>query len=244
MRDDHTDLSYDSYLAFHAGFHSRAHKHADDLTFVWCDRGHEILVDSGRFGYLDLLPPNHPDRDRGFFYSSPERQYVESTKAHNAVSIEGEDIERRFRDVPGSGLGKCTRTDGRFILRGGFDYPLYNHQRMLRFLPGSRLEVIDTISSTIPKSFISWFNVGADFAIYVSGKDLILSSRIDNFKIRVTADGRRSSPNLVEPVFGQRDPMRGWRSRRDGSIEGIWNLGFKWEVEGEERVSIAFEVEK
>src|SRR5699024_11850558 len=35
------DLSRGSYLAFSAAFHSRAHKHADDLNVVWFDGGQQ-----------------------------------------------------------------------------------------------------------------------------------------------------------------------------------------------------------
>src|SRR5699024_9968230 len=69
--------SQSGYLAFQAGFHSRAHKHADDLTFTWFDRGREILVDSGKYGYEQLLPPDAPERKMGFYYGAPERMYVE-----------------------------------------------------------------------------------------------------------------------------------------------------------------------
>ncbi|QJW84688.1 hypothetical protein HK414_16235 [Ramlibacter terrae] len=39
------------YLAQTAAFHSRTHKHADDLSFIWSDRGSDLLVDAGRYGY-------------------------------------------------------------------------------------------------------------------------------------------------------------------------------------------------
>jgi hypothetical protein len=44
------------YLAQIASFHSRTHKHADDLSFVWSDRGAEILIDPARFAYMGSTP--------------------------------------------------------------------------------------------------------------------------------------------------------------------------------------------
>jgi len=63
-----------SYLALTAAFHSRVHKHADDLSISWWDWGHEILVDAGRYGYVGALDAKDPARLEGFFYSAPERQ--------------------------------------------------------------------------------------------------------------------------------------------------------------------------
>src|SRR5699024_7790375 len=97
------ELAASGYLAFSAAFHSRAHKHADDLNLVWYDRGTEILVDSGRYGYGNLLPTDSPLRKKGFYYGSEERQYVEGTRAHNTIEMDGEDQERRNREPYGSG---------------------------------------------------------------------------------------------------------------------------------------------
>ena len=76
-----TDDQLDScYVSFIGAFHSRAHKHADDLSITWFDAGQEILIDPGKFGYHDLLPKDSPQRLDGFFYGRPERQYVEATR--------------------------------------------------------------------------------------------------------------------------------------------------------------------
>src|SRR5699024_7670644 len=73
------DIGKSGYLALSAAFHSRAHKHADDLNLVWYDKGQQILTDSGRYGYGELLPPDSPLRKEGFYYASAERQYFEGT---------------------------------------------------------------------------------------------------------------------------------------------------------------------
>ena len=100
-QDDHRRAGY---LTLSAAFHSRAHKHCDDLSLTWFDDGQELLVDSGRFGYLDPLPADSPQRQKGFFYGRPERQYVESTIAHNTVQLDDVDHERRDRQPYGSGI--------------------------------------------------------------------------------------------------------------------------------------------
>jgi len=53
-----------SYLAQNAGFHSRVHKHADHLTFVWFDKMRDILIDPGRYAYAGRTERYKP-RARG-----------------------------------------------------------------------------------------------------------------------------------------------------------------------------------
>lgn len=226
------------YLALQGGFHSRAHKHADDLTFTWFDRGHEILVDAGRYGYEQLLPPHAPERKQGFYYGAPERMYVEGTLAHNTVQVDGENIERRDRAAYGSALGKCTKTGGRFILRGEVEHEKYLHERMLRYEPGTSLEVIDTLSPSKGEiDAVSWFNVNGDFEAEVVDNFLVFHEPEGNFRIRVSSWGE-----LIMPVRGQQSPMRGWRSKVDRELIPVWSFGFRQVCTDKRRQNVKFEI--
>lgn len=231
------DRQASSYLAFMAAFHSRAHKHADDMTFTWFDRGRELLVDSGRFGYVNLLPADSPDRLKGFYYSAPQRQYVESTMAHNTVAVDGRDIERRTREPYGSSLGDCTNDGNEFVLRGRVDHVGYVHERELKFVPGEKLTVIDRLISTGKvEEAVAWFNMDGELALSV-----------DNGRVRVSLPGSdeklwvASSGELVEPVLGQQSPMRGWRSKMDRQVEPVWNFGFRVAVGADTQIVTVFE---
>ena len=81
-------------LAQTCAFHSRVHRHADDLSFVWFDRGRRILIDPGRFGYLGRTEVQSDLWKDGFWYADPRRIYVESTRAHNTVQIDGRNFAR------------------------------------------------------------------------------------------------------------------------------------------------------
>lgn len=66
-----------SSLALMSGFHSRAHKHADDLTFVWSEGETEIVVDGGKFAYGELLDGADPlRRHERFLRFLPGRRLV------------------------------------------------------------------------------------------------------------------------------------------------------------------------
>ena len=232
VRPSGTPVEKQSYLAYMCAFHSRAHKHADDHTFVWWENGVEILIDPGRFGYLDRLPAKSPDRLKGFFYSRPERQYVERTFAHNCLEIDGEDIERRSRKPFGSGVVSAQRKDsGEFEIIGESPNARYSHRRTLRYMPAEYLEVEDSIVEPHDcETAISWFNVNRDCEISVDHNNVEILLPNDAGKIVVESNGL-----LVPPVSGQAEPLRGWRSKKDRQLDEAWNFGFKINV-GETRV--------
>src|SRR5690606_872956 len=93
-------LSEQLFLFLNGAFHSQAHRHADDLSILWYDRGRPILVDSGKYSY---------NRDSW-------RDYVRSTRAHNTVEIDGEDYSIRRKDAYGSALKGYQRFGNAFLL--------------------------------------------------------------------------------------------------------------------------------
>ena len=141
--DDFADCSY---LMQIAAFHSHAHKHADDFSFVWFDRGRELVADSGRYGYLGQTEPNTELWRQGFMYSDPNRVYVETTRAHNTVEIDGLSHPRRNVEPYGSGLISWGDTGelmwsqccARF-------HETVEHRRLLVFRPGEWLVVLDAL---------------------------------------------------------------------------------------------------
>jgi Heparinase II/III-like protein/Heparinase II/III N-terminus len=142
--DDFGDCSY---LAQTAAFHSRAHKHADDLSFVWFDRGRELLVDAGRYGYLGRIDPDSELGRQGFTYSDPNRIYVESTRAHNTVEIDGLSHPRRFVEPYGSAVLDWGDRDGVMYSECLISiHDTVEHRRILLFRPGSWVVVVDALA--------------------------------------------------------------------------------------------------
>jgi hypothetical protein len=228
------DVGSESYLAFAAAFHSRAHKHADDLTLIWCYRGKEVLVDSGRFGYVDLLPEGSPDRAKGFYYSRPERQYVESTVAHNTVEVDGKDHDRR-RPPYGSGLVEAHQDgEGVFHIIGEAPHGHYTHRRRLAFQPGSELSIVDRLEFEDETDHaIAWFNLSGDLDVRVVGEGLEVLIPGSPEVIRVSSTGA-----ITDLVRGQEEPLRGWRSRQAGTLDPTWSVGFRTETTGRASVEI------
>lgn len=234
------ELGKSGYLAFSAAFHSRAHKHADDLNLVWYDKGQQILTDSGRYGYGELLPPDSPLRKDGFYYASPERQYFEGTMAHNTLMVDGKNQDRRNRAPYGSGLSDCTQKDGVFDLSARVRHADYIHRRRLVFRPGAGLIIKDSVFSRSPDSRegIVWNNISGHFELERSGDELIFVSPGDHsIELKVASSGR-----LIEPVRGQMNPMRGWRSRQDRTMEPTWSVGFAFPIDVRGSMTTRFEI--
>src|SRR5690606_14844638 len=85
----------DNNLTQSTAFHSRTHKHADHLTFLWHDRGSDLIVDAGRYGYIGKTDQGTDLWLKGNWYSDPMRIYCESTRAHNTLEFNGIDYPRR-----------------------------------------------------------------------------------------------------------------------------------------------------
>ena len=70
LRENQTSTS--NYLCFHNGYTGGGHAHADKLHFDLMMKGREVLVDAGRYTYLN----------------NAQRRYIKSPKAHNVCLID------------------------------------------------------------------------------------------------------------------------------------------------------------
>lgn len=70
LRENHTSAS--NYLCFHNGYTGGGHAHADKHHFDLMIKGRDVLVDAGRYTYLN----------------NPQRRYIKSPKAHNVCLID------------------------------------------------------------------------------------------------------------------------------------------------------------
>lgn len=138
------DMNTTAYLAQASCFHSRTHKHADHLTFVWCDYGRDILTDAGRYAYAGKTQKGDPLFEEGFWYSDPKRIYCESTRAHNCVVIDGKNYPRKGVKPFGSALVEAYEDHGLFITYSDVrHFQTIRHQRRLVMKPGHFLIVLD-----------------------------------------------------------------------------------------------------
>jgi hypothetical protein len=233
-------LAGSSYLALAAGFHSRAHKHCDDLSLVWWHEGVEVLVDGGRYGYGPQLPSGSPLRAQGYYYADPVRQFVESVWAHNTVAVDGKNHDRR-RSPYGSGLVSAASDDGVFRILAEVPQTGWRHTRELLYEPGQRLSVVDTVvaEDDEPHDYSVHFNVNGHLNVVESGNN---SFAIELQGQRI-ADLRSDAAVATSKVLrGSEDPFMGWRSIADRSLEPTWFVSFGGTFSGTLRHESTFDL--
>jgi hypothetical protein len=223
--DDHRRSGY---LLLQAGYHSYTHKHADDLSITWFDRRREILVDAGRYGYAHTtLPKDHPLRRRGYFYSAPERQYVESTPAHNTVAVDHMDHDRVTREPYGSAIAEAEEREGHFRIEAVVNHGIWRHRRDVVYRPGRWLQVTDIVTALDGRAhdFRVWWNFPAELvprAVGAGRLAIALPHSADTLWVTELEASR-----TIAPVTAQRGPLRGWRSRVALELTPAWSTGFE-----------------
>src|SRR5690606_34838719 len=118
-------------------------------SFIWYERGRMVLIDPGRFGYLDPTDPSSDLGMRGYYYAHASRVYVEESRAHNAIEIDGGSYQRRGVTPYGSGIVGAGEFNGIHHAAGRVEHLTIDrsarilHTRLLLLRPGEWLVVLD-----------------------------------------------------------------------------------------------------
>ena len=231
----------DSYLAFTSAFHSRAHKHCDDNTMVWFEDGQQILCDGGRYRYGELLPPDSPLREKGFYYADPIRQYMETCGPHSTVSLDS-DMHDRRREPHGSGLVSASQDEtGRHLITARTPHTFWAHQRDVEYLPGQELVVLDRVEmpSDEQHEVRLWWHFDGELDLQVQDQKLVLrSAKWAGRRLEVTSE----APGDPQILHGSEEPIGGWRSRKDRVKEVSWSVCWQLPAAGawEGRTTMVF----
>jgi hypothetical protein len=211
-----------TYLAQSCAFHSRFHKQADSGTLIWHDRGTDILIDAGRYGYAGRTEPGSPLFMDGFWYADPKRVYVEGTRAHNTVEIDGRN-HRRYRQPPTGGtITGSIEQDGVFASRCVVpNAGPGQHQRFVVTKPGEWLAVFDTCRfSDGPHAVRQWFHIHPDWTVEQQEGKLRL--RQSGQILSVVAPGCEMSEPVSGETHAPRDDLDpgylGWWSPEAGAF--------------------------
>ncbi len=228
-----------SYLAQHAGFHSRTHKHADHFTFVWHDRQRDILVDPGRYAYAGRTNPRSKLAKEGFWYSDPKRIYVESTRAHNCVEIDNTSYPRgRHMAKPfGSALKYAGEQDGIVVTECETKhFGHVRHWRGLVMVPGHFLLVLDWLYDRRQQigrhDYRQWFKFHPDWQVEKDGDVIRAFAPEDENRpaLSLSAGSLLPGPHLSEIFRGQKKPqLQGWYSDKAYSLVPAASLNFALE---------------
>lgn len=213
------EITRDSYLAQTAAFHSRTHKHCDDLSFIWHDRGQPLLIDAGRYGYIGKTETGSDLWQEGLWYSDPMRMFMESTQAHNTLEFDGLNAQRKGVKPYGSALVQASEKHGVYCIETRCKQHLSIwHDRLLMFRPGQWLVVFDVYTDNLkaPHDVRQWFHLapGHKAAAHPEGFDVALEGGGDLSVRRLIGDY-----DSGEVISGRKeDPIQGWFSDKERSV--------------------------
>lgn len=201
------------YLMMTGAFHSRVHKHADDLSFVLSLKNEDIFVDSGKYNFDE---------------NDPYRKYVRSSFAHNTVSVVGATYDLRNEDLFNNPV-VMEKTDIDGGCKVSMQHTLYPGVVMTRsiWMLSEHLTIIqDQIESSTNQKFIQHFNIDSRHSIEQDG--------LSDFSIRTESGQYVSMQHFSQEydsmyAFGSVDPLLGWQSKIFNSVEPIHWLGFQQE---------------
>ncbi len=231
--DSSKNTSYEqySYLAQTAAFHSRTHKHADDLSFIWYDRGHNILIDAGRYGYIGKAEMGSDLWQQGYWYTHPNRLYCESTRAHNTLEFDNSDHLRKGIKPYGSATKRFKQyPNGLTVIETECKHnKSIRHARVLIYMPNQWLIVFDWFKDNLDgvHDVKQWFNF--DSKIELVKSDNIYHAKLDdNTKLHVTSllSGAEGS-NVMRGVEEPR--LQGWFSPAEREFLPTDSLNFSLE---------------
>jgi hypothetical protein len=216
-----TEFERGSYLAQTLCFHSRSHKHCDDLSFVWYDRSHEILVDSGRYGYLQKTVPGSELHKQGFWYADPNRMYVESTRAHNTIEIDGKDSSRKGAKPYGSALLRYGETKSNLIFTEAHvcHFKTIHHERVLVLHPGHWILVFDHVHEEldVDHEVRQWFHFAPSLVPHTEDQQLVMQVGQSPQPLRVAS--LLPATRLSEIYCGEKEPRyQGWWSPKERTM--------------------------
>jgi hypothetical protein len=224
-----------TYLAETAALHSRFHKQADTGSVLWQDRGLDILIDAGRYAYSGRTEVASSLFQDGFWYADPKRIYVESTRAHSTLEMDGQN-HRRFRQPAfGGSITHATEADGVFASRSQIRHlGRASHVRYVLLEPGEWLLVVDTARAAdgAAHAFRQWFQVHPDwglshlsddgFSFAGGGEELAIVPVFAGQRVATLARGETHPPD------GPLDPgYLGWWSPAEEAFEPCTSIAME-----------------
>ena len=209
-----------SYLAQGAGFHSRTHKQADHLAFLWWDRGRNVLIDPGRYAFGGRTAKGSELFEQGFWYADPKRVLVERTRAHNTVEIDGRDFPRVGVEPFGSALVQASEQGGLAVFEAALThFGSIAHRRVLVMNPGEFLIVVDWLDDATGAShaFAQRFLLAPEWEA-AAGPRGQLAASADGGPGLVAVD-LTGEAALGEIVKGRTEPeLAGWAADKANSL--------------------------
>jgi len=192
-----------SLVFLQGGFFGHTHKHADCLSLVWQERGENLLVDAGKYGYN----------------SGPMRNFMKSARAHNSVEVDGKNLSTDAKHAYGSAMETVEPWGAGWLMRADMDRPeaQFRHRRSLVYLPRKLLVVLDELESVgkTGRQFTGWWQCNPDHSVGCLEPAQLLVTGLKKDRIMTAAFFAEGVREEIQPKVwrGEKKPLpQGWVS--------------------------------
>ena len=215
------------------------------MGFQFFHAGKAIFSDAGTYTYQ---------------YDQPERIFIESTRAHNCLEIDGLDYSRFRSDSFGSCIDYAIEVENCLFLEGTVsrsrlippDLP-YNkvknedcqkcnikQKRIILYLPRSFLIIIDELTSDQERNYTQWLNLAPDMYTSIDEDKIVIN---DSDEVKCILRDLSSQPVEIGTIRGQTSPrLQGWTSINGHTLTEVDSI--KKSVKGKKiRISTMVDLE-
>lgn len=203
-----------TWTMFKAGYLSKTHKHADDLSFMLYSKGYDILVDPGWYNYMS------GDKYRDYFISSG---------AHNTIIVDGKTYSPTVENSYKTGIYSFEESDDWDYVIGYSN--MYDDVQIDRhfFYGGDVVIIIDDISAEKDHEYSQLFHLSEYMDIESADDDEVMASIGESgYKLRIRQMTASPSLNIIN---GEQEGAEfGYLSRTMNDVENINTL--KWNQTG------------
>jgi hypothetical protein len=197
-------------VLLYSAFHTKTHKHHDDLSLTLFAYGQPLITDSGKYN---------------FNYNSWERQYVISAYAHNTVVVDGKNTSIDQGQIGKSCLASYHWSEPMAYCSAA--HALYKgviHRRSLLYFKPWDLIVIDFMDSLVEHKYEQVFNFYPGAECRQEGNSvLVFTDGGEKVKITSLLDEDILETSLLK---GQKQPWRGWCCLEYNVLQPSWSMGY------------------
>lgn len=210
----------DTWTMFKAGYLSKTHKHADDLSLMLYSKGYDILVDPGWYNYM---------------IGDKYRDYFVSSKAHSTVIVDGKTYSPTVENSYKTGIYSYEESENWDYVIGYSN--MYDDVQIDRhFLYGGDvIVIIDDISAGREHEYSQLFQLSEYMTIESAENNEVVAAIGDSgYKLRIHQ--MVADPSLSIINGEQEDAEFGHLSRTMNDVENINTL--KWDMTGKDVVYV------
>lgn len=208
------DYSQSTWTMFKAGYSSRTHKHADDLSFMLYSKGYDILVDPGWYNYMS---------------GNPYRDYFISSNAHNTIIVDGKSYSPTEENSYKTGIYSYN------LEKEWDEVTAYNNmyegvQIDRHFIyGGDAIVIVDNIASDEEHVYSQLFHLSEYMTIESANDNEVVATIGDSgYKLRIQ---QLTGDSVLSIINGtQENAEFGYLSRQMNDLQYIDTL--KWDIRG------------